>query len=220
MTLISLWNSRLFRTALTALTEPFTLWWRITGCTCPGRRVTLHTYLMYGVVTYTYHQNNTCVTLIAGAAVMLMQFAHCMAMCIHFSGPVPNFTSPVVAIYRMPHSPQRRLVLRYCHLLHCSLRCGFITCRCICFAITVFYRSEIYCPIFTLSSTMPSPVPVWACNIQCVALIQHTSFKISFLRASNAMDQILLRCIAVFLYVSIICRCGASPNGFATHRVP
>jgi len=63
-----------FRTALTALTEPCTLWRRITRCPSPRRRVALHTYLLYFVATYTHHQNDTCVTLFAGAAVMLKPF--------------------------------------------------------------------------------------------------------------------------------------------------
>jgi len=73
-TLISIWNTWVFRTALTALTEPCTLWRRNTRSLTPRRRVTLHTYLLYFVVTYTHHQNNTCVTLFAGAAVMLKPF--------------------------------------------------------------------------------------------------------------------------------------------------
>jgi len=73
-TLICVWNTRLCRTALTALTEPRTLWRRITRCLSPRRRFALHTYLLYFVVTYTHHQNDTCVTLFAGAAVMLKPF--------------------------------------------------------------------------------------------------------------------------------------------------
>jgi len=41
-TLVSVWNTRVFRTALTALTEPRTLWRRITRCLSPRRRVELH----------------------------------------------------------------------------------------------------------------------------------------------------------------------------------
>jgi hypothetical protein len=37
--------------------------------------------------------------------------------------------------------------------------------------------------------------------------------------ASNAMDQMLLRCIAVFQYFSIICQSGASANAFTARRV-
>ena len=43
-TLISVRNTRVFRTALTALTEPRTLWRRITRCPSPSRRVVLHMY--------------------------------------------------------------------------------------------------------------------------------------------------------------------------------
>ena len=60
--------------ALTALTEPSTLLRRITCCLSPRRRVALHTYLLYFVVTYTHHQNDTCVILFAGAAVMLKPY--------------------------------------------------------------------------------------------------------------------------------------------------
>ena len=44
-------------------------------------------------------------------------------------------------------------------------------------------------------------------------------FQVSFVRASNAIDQILFCCIAVFQYVSIIYQCGASATAFATRRV-
>jgi len=40
----------------------------------------LHTYLLYCVVTYKHHQNNTCVTLFAVAAVMLKPFTQRLAM--------------------------------------------------------------------------------------------------------------------------------------------
>jgi len=43
-----------------------------------------------------------------------------------------------------------------CHVLQYSLRFGYIACRCISFASIVFYMSEIYCQIITLSSTMSS----------------------------------------------------------------
>ena len=73
-TLISVWNTQVFRTALTAQTEPLTLWQRFTRSPSHRRRVALHTYLLYFVVTYTHGQNDTCVTLFAGAAVMLKLF--------------------------------------------------------------------------------------------------------------------------------------------------
>jgi len=82
-TLVSIRNSRVFRTALTALTEPRTLWQRITRYPLPRRRVPLHTYLLYFVVTFTHHQKDTCVTLFAGAAVMPKPFTQRLAMLIH-----------------------------------------------------------------------------------------------------------------------------------------
>jgi len=62
-----------FRTALTALTESRTLGQSIT-------HYPLHTYLLYFVVMYTHHQNDTCVTLFAGAAVMLKPFTQCLVI--------------------------------------------------------------------------------------------------------------------------------------------
>jgi len=142
--------------ALTAVTEPRTLGRGFTRYPSPRRRVALHTYLLYFVETYTHHENDTCVTLFARAAVMLKLFTQCLAMFMPFSGRVPHFISLLIAICRMPHSPHICSVLRGYHVLQYSLHLGDIAWRCICFAIIVFYRSEIYCQIFTLSSTMPS----------------------------------------------------------------
>jgi len=79
-TLISVWNTQVFRMALTAPTEPRMLWRRITRYPSPRRRVALHTYLLYFVVSYTHHQNDTCVTLFAGAAVTLKPFTQRLAI--------------------------------------------------------------------------------------------------------------------------------------------
>jgi len=62
-------------------------------------------------------------------------------------------------------------------------------------------------------------VPVWSCNIQHGPLLQHLSFMISFVCTSHPMDQMLVYCIAVFQYVSIICQCEAAANAFETCRV-
>jgi len=72
---------------------------------------------------------------------------------------------------------------------------------------------------FNLIDLYANLVPVWGCNIQRGPLFQHTTFKISFVPASNAMDQMLFYCIAVFQYVSIIYQCGASANTVATCRL-
>jgi len=57
------------------------------------------------------------------------------------------------------------------------------------------WLTQMRCKSVNLCSNL---VPVWACNIQCGPLVQHTSFKISFVHASNAMDHMLRCCIAVF----------------------
>jgi len=72
---------------------------------------------------------------------------------------------------------------------------------------------------FNLIDFCANLVPVWVCNIQRGPLLQHTTFKISVVRAPNAMDEMLFCCIAVFQYVSIICQCGASANAFKTRCV-
>ena len=94
MTLVCVWNTRVFRTALRALTEPRTVWRRITCYPAPRRQVALHRYLLHFVVMYKHHQNDMCDTLFAGAAVMLKPLTECLAMFMPFSGRVPHFTSP------------------------------------------------------------------------------------------------------------------------------
>ena len=49
-TLVSVWNTRVFRTALTALAEPRTLWQRIRRDPSPKRRVALHTSLAAAII--------------------------------------------------------------------------------------------------------------------------------------------------------------------------
>jgi len=72
---------------------------------------------------------------------------------------------------------------------------------------------------FNLINLCSNLVHDWACNIQHGPLLQHTSFKMPFVRSSNAMDRMLFCCIVVFQYVSIICQGGASANPFETGRV-
>jgi len=62
-------------------------------------------------------------------------------------------------------------------------------------------------------------VAVWACIILSGTILQHTSFKISLVRTSNAMDQMLVCFIVVFQSFHIICQCRASANAFATCRI-
>ena len=76
----------MFRTALTALKEHRNLRRRISRYLLPRRQVALHTYLLYCVVTYTHHQNDTSVTLFAVAAVKLTPFTQSLAMIMSFSG--------------------------------------------------------------------------------------------------------------------------------------
>jgi len=69
-----------------ALTEIYTL------------HVASDTYLLYFVVTYTHHQNDTCVTLFAGAAVMLKPFFR--RVSVHRRAFLPAFRVTWSADYK------------------------------------------------------------------------------------------------------------------------
>ena len=95
-TIVSVRITRVFRTALTALMEPCALWRRYTHCPSPRWCMAFHTYLLNfapGIlVIYTHHQNDTCVTLFAGGAVMLQLCTQRLAMFMPCSGRVPQCT--------------------------------------------------------------------------------------------------------------------------------
>jgi len=88
--------------------------------------------------------------------------------------PSATFYLTAIAIYQMPHFPHISLGLRCCHLLQYSLHFGYSAYRCICFPIILFYRSEIYLSIVTLSSTMPSVLHIFhwlIISLQCFFLL-------------------------------------------------
>ena len=90
--------------------------------------------------------------------------------------PSATFLLSPVAIYRMLHSPHLYLALRCCHLLQSSLHFGYIACLCSCLVIILFYRTEISCPIFTLSSTMTLVLQILCCSIiglRCFFVLIH-----------------------------------------------
>jgi len=70
--------------------------------------------------------------------------------------PRATFYLSTIAICWMLHTSHICSVWRCGHLLQYRFLFRYITCRCICFAIIVIFRSEIYCPIITLSSTIHS----------------------------------------------------------------
>jgi len=126
---------------------------------CPGDR--LHCILPCFTLRpecgdiYPPSEWHVCYTLHRGSSYSLN--IHTMPGDVYaFLWPSATFFLSTIAIYQTPHSIHISLALRWCHLLQYTLRFGYIACRCICFNIIIFYRSEIYCPIFTLSSTMPS----------------------------------------------------------------
>ena len=77
-----------------ALTENYTL------------HVALDTYLLYFVVTYMHHENDTCVTLFAGAAVMLKPFFR--RVSVHRRAFLPAFRVTWSADYKPGSTWERR----------------------------------------------------------------------------------------------------------------
>jgi len=88
-------------------------------------------------------------------------------------------------------------IIKLCYMVPCGLK-------------------KMGCNILDLCSNL---VPVWVCNIQLEQFLQHTSFKIFIVHASNARDLMLFCCIAVFQHISIIYQCGALANAFAARHV-
>ena len=133
----------MFWLALTALTEPRTLWLTNRSFQSPRRWVALHTSLLYFAPGRLSHirtsECDVCYTFRRGC-----------------SYAVVGYTMPCnVYAFLQPSA----IFQQY------SLRFGYVTCRCICFGIIIFYRFEIYCRIFTLSSTMPSVLHILHCSI-------------------------------------------------------
>jgi len=96
MTPVCFRNARVFRMALMALMDPRTLWPIITRFPSPRRRVMLLRCLVYFVVNYTHHQEDPCVTILAGSAVMLKPYTQHLGICMPFSSRVPHFTCPLL----------------------------------------------------------------------------------------------------------------------------
>ena len=165
----------MFRTALTALTEPCTLWQRIRRHLSPKRRVVLYTSFAMDIIPCLLFLRRVAVYVtLAAPASRFIYFPSGMwwHICtirttgmLHSSSGLQLCSSRLHNAYRCVFLSSADshitlshlcLALTFCHLLQYSLRFGYIACRCICFPIIVLYMSDIYCPIFTLSSTMPS----------------------------------------------------------------
>jgi len=176
-TLVSIRNTQVFWTALTALTKPGTLWQRITHFPLPRRRIPSHTYLHHieSGMWWRVHTIRTTRVLHSSQGLQLCcNRLHNTWRCLCLSSADSHIFLSAIAIYRMPHSLHICLAVRFRHILQYSLRFVYIACRFICFAIIVFYRSEIYSPIFTLSSTMPSVLHIlhWSViGLRCLFLL-------------------------------------------------
>jgi len=153
-TLVSVRNTPLFQIALTAMTEPRTLLRGITLVLSPRRRVVMQTDLLYcasemwwGLCTIktTYVLQSS-----PGLQLSCSRLHNTWRCSCLFS-----------ADSHMPHSRHICFVFRLCLLLQFNL-------------LTVFYSSEIHCPIFTLSSTMPSVLHIvrWSIiTLRCFFLL-------------------------------------------------
>jgi len=131
--------------------KPLTLWCRITHFPPPGD--VLHCILPSITMRLLYapSERHVCYTLLRGCG-YAVDIYRTLGVVYAFLRPVATVYLSGIAIYRIPHLPHICLGLRFCQILQYSLRFGYIACCCICFAIIVFYRSEIYSLIFTLSS--------------------------------------------------------------------
>jgi len=113
-TLVSVWNTWVFRMALTALKEPRTLWQRITLFPSPWRRLASHTYLLYFAPGYTPSERHMCYTLPRDCSYAVAVYTTPDDVYAFFQ-PRATFYLSTIAIYRMPHSLHVCLALRSCH---------------------------------------------------------------------------------------------------------
>jgi len=204
--------------ALMALTEPRTHWRRITWFALPRWWVALQTYLLSFAPGKWWRICTIRTTRVLHSSQVLWTYCsrlhnawQCLCLCS--------------ADTNMPHSPHICLALRFCHVLKYSLRLESITCHCICFPIIVFYMSEIYCPIFTLSSTMSWVLHIlhwsiiglqWFCLfiwICIVAILKLIPVDITGSRAKPTMPSVLhilhwfifgLRCFFLLICIHIL----------------
>ena len=176
----------MFLTALIALAEPCTLWWWTRCYPSPKRWVGLHTSLPPAIIqcliflrcvtldirlapqascvscfapricwrkhtirtTWVFHSSQwhqeRCSWLPNDYHWLCLSPAGCHILPLHYC-----YLSDATLSYIS-------LTFRSYHLTQYSLRFAYIACCSICLAIIVFFRSEISCPIFRLSSTIPS----------------------------------------------------------------
>lgn len=154
-TLVSVWNTLVMGTAVMALTERCTICPSNTLFLSPRHWVAMPTYLLPVVPRYAPSERHVCYSLCIGCCYIFTGYTKCGNIYNFFLRCDQLYLS-AVAIYWMVHLPHICLALRYCHILQYSLRFGYISFHCSCFAIVVFYRSEVSCRIFTLSSTIPA----------------------------------------------------------------
>jgi hypothetical protein len=148
-TWVSSRDTWVFRSTLAVLMEPHTLGQRITRIPSPRRPGELHSYLLCFAPELWLRIHNIRMTRVLHSSQWLQWCCchlHQAWRCLCLS----------LADSHMAHSPHISFASRFCHLLQYSLHLGYIACLCICFTFIVFDTSEIYCPIFTPSSTMPS----------------------------------------------------------------
>ena len=114
---------------------------------CPSVRLPL--LCVWNVVMYTHHQIDMCVTLFTGLHLHCRRLPMaCRCLCL---SPAECHIFDLCYCYLSDAALSPIcLTLRSCHLLQYSLHFAYIACRCICFAIIVFYVWNILSSLHTL----------------------------------------------------------------------
>jgi len=149
------------------------------------------------LVSYRHHPNNTYVTLFAANPILLLPFKQCLAMYMPFSSRVPHCTCPQSLLIGCHTLPLYMCSLEVLPLItiQSSLRIHWLPLDL--FHHYHIYRSEIYCPIFTLPSTMPSLVQIlcWSnIGLWCLFLVIHIRIAtvIAFIPVDTTGSQVYL----------------------------
>jgi len=214
---------REFWMAQTAQTEPWNLRWGFTSF--PSRCVLISFTLRLACGDlYAPSEEHMCYTMSRGCSHAAAGYT--MPGNVYtLLWPSATFYLSAIGIYRMPHSLHTCWPLRWCRLVQYSLHPRYIACNCICLPMIIFYRSEIYCPIVTLPSTMPSDLHIlcWCIiRLRCVfllicicivAILAHISVEITGCQVKPAMPSVLhilrwsiisLRCFFLLILIHII----------------
>jgi len=197
-TYVSIINTRVFRIALAALAGACTLWRIIKHLRTLRGPVALDKYILYFVPRMWWHIRNISMKIVLHTS-QLMEIccgqAHNALWCVCLSPASATLYRFTIAMIWMPQSPHICLDFRCCHLIPYSQCFRYISWAWICFAIVLFYQSQIYCSIFALSSTVPSVFHIVCWSIICFECsLHHIHFRLGTILA---LIQIWIPCFHV-----------------------